>query len=1039
MRRPSSPSGPLHPGLNPLLLLVTALVVCAACKKSPGDATPAPSATASSSSADTHHLDDEARRALAEIATLETTKDVTCWTSFRQLDSFISSNGYSNFAVLAKITAVKALLRGAWEKTSQRSTNTTLGAADFEGAVKLAAGSMTDKRKQELASFATDLGMKAYKDYRTTSEHWRLVSSVVSDEIANSGKGTPLKPLAPDGLTALAELATRLSLLVLESAGELARDERAPMIEGSHVKRAHASLSKQYDLVNATRDVKPLSARETKERLAPLTKTLVEGKIKALQTYNKDSKDLVTDLNRVSKVPLSSEALAVWMKDLQSFTHFVAGGYEPMQSDNFLADGNFAPREQAGKPYVDAAQAENVTMQLFPHVIMPNGDVKLRFELNPASPGERPRKAFDELMLDYKQNAVRDTAIHWVVLQNVWKEKPFAMDAFAAEYLSEVLSMMVTHYIVRAEELAKATGKTTIDVAIAKSVRDRDYVMVMPRSEETKAWTPEQWKKKEAVLARYPKQLFKNVTATSGLPTTPPKLPDPAADDGDHSDVQRAMGAGIAVGDLDKDGYPDLFIAGEGMGRLYLNRGKEAPGKLRDATDAFGVPHGLDDSHGALFVDLDGDGTPELLVVRSEHPSLALKLENGKLVDVAAKLGFKTHKGAHVAQVLDYDRDGDLDIYVGYYGSDAANRNGAKKSLPSMDGRNGSPHELWRQGADGRFTEVGQAAGVADVGWTLAMTAFDYDNDGDPDLFLANDFGADVFYQNNGDGTFQDVAKLTETADRGSGMNASVTDVNGDGWLDLYVSNIDMFSKNIKVVFPTDGTVISNLDSALQASFQYLSGNKLFINPADKSGKKRFVAEQGTRFEPGDRGWGWAALFFDYENDGDEDMYLSTGWLETSFASNQKKQMFLLDDGVFYLAPPTSAEAFASNGRGAVAVDLDRDGDLDLVLSNFRQAPAVFENTQELGNHWVGFRLRGKAPNTGAVGARITVTSNDKKQLRETSGGNGYLGQNDSVVYVGVGKATSAAATVRWPNGEEQTVRDAKIDAISDVQQTAGK
>ncbi len=1028
---------------RPLAAFFAALLIgiCGACKKAPSDRAPAPSASASSASsptADAHHLDDEARRALAEIATLETTKDVTCWTSFRQLDSFISSNSYSNFAVLAKITAVKALLRAAWEKTSRLSAKPTLGAADFAAVVKLVEASMSDKKKQELASFATDLGMKAYQDYRTTSEHWRLVASVVSDEIANSGNGTPLKPLATDGLAALAELATRLSLLVLESAGELARTERAPMIEGAHVKRAHASLSKQYDLVNANRDVKMLAASETKERLAPLTKLLVEGKIKALQTYNKDSKDLVTDLNRVSKVPLSSEALAVWMKDLQSFSHFVAGGYEPMQSDNFLADGNFAPKDQPGKSYVDAAHAENVTMQLFPHVIMPNGDVKLRFELNPASPGERPRKAFDELMLDYKQNAVRDTAIHWIVLQNVWKEKAFAMDPFAAEYLSEVLSMMVTHYIVRAEELAKTTGKKTIDAAIAKSVRDRDYVMVMPRSEETKAWTPEQWKKKDAVLARYPKQLFKDVTATSGVPTTPPKPPD-AADDGGSADVQRAMGAGIAVGDLDRDGYPDLFIAGEGMGRLYMNRGKEAPGKFRDASDAFGVPRGLDDSHGTLFADLDGDGTPELLVIRSEHPSLVLKLEGGKLVDVAAKWGFKTHKGAHVAQVLDYDRDGDLDIYIGYYGSDAANRNAAKKNVPSMDGRNGSPHELWRRGADGHYTEVGQAAGVADVGWTLAMTAFDYDNDGDPDLFLANDFGADVFYQNNGDGTFQDVAKLTETADRGSGMNASVTDVNGDGWLDLYVSNIDMFSKNIKVVFPTDGMVISNLDSALQASFQYLSGNKLFVNPADKLGKKRFSPEQGTRFEPGDRGWGWAAVFFDYENDGDEDMYLSTGWLETSFASNQRKQMFLLDDEVFYLAPPTSAEAFASNGRSAVAVDIDRDGDLDLVLSNFRQAPAVFENTQAMANHWVGLRLHGRAPNTGAYGARVTVTSGGKKQIRETSGGNGYLGQNDDVIYVGIGQASSAEATVRWPDGTAHTIANVKVDAIVDVTESARK
>src|SRR5262249_29800989 len=161
---------------------------------------------------------------------------------------------------------------------------------------------------------------------------------------------------------------------------------------------------------------------------------------------------------------------------------------------------------------------------------------------------------------------------------------------------------------------------------------------------------------------------------------------------------------------------------------------------------------------------------------------------------------------------------------------------------------------------------------------------------------------------------------------------------------------------------------ITNIDAQLQQSFQYLSGNKLFVNPGDAKGKTRFKAEQGTRFEPGDRGWGWASIFFDYENDGDEDMYLSTGWLETSFASNQKKQMFIAEDGVYYLAPTGSPEAFASNGRAAVAVDIDRDGDQDLVLTNFRQAPAVFLNTQQAKNHWVGLRLRGKGENTRAIG-----------------------------------------------------------------------
>ena len=980
----------------------------------------------------TRFLDDAAKQVVASIAQQESTKDVTCWTSFRQLDSFISSGQYSNFAVLAKITAVKALVRAAWERASHDGRGETVTAEDLHAAAPVDATLPADKT-HALAAFATDLGMRAYKDYRTTSEHFRIVLSVLQDEI-DAGV-TDLRPLSPDGLAALAELTTRLSLRMLERAGTIARDERSPMIEGSHVKRAHDEIAKALGLVNTPPRAKPLAAAEVTERLAPLTSGLVDAKIQALQTFNQDSRDLVTDVNRITKVRVTAEALDVWMKDLKSFAHFVAGGYEPMQADNFLADGHFAPSKMQPVPYVDAARAESTTLQLFPHVILPDGDVKLHFEPNPGAPADHPRKAHDELMLDYKQNAARDTAIHWIVLKNVYAERPFAMDPFAAEYVSEVLSMMLTHYIQRGEAIAKDKGAAAIDASIAKQVRDPDYVMTMPVGEEAKGWSPEQWKTKSAVLAKYPGALFADATRASGLPTSAPDLPSGPIDPSGAFDIQRAMEGGIAVGDVDGDGYPDLFFAGEGMGRLYKNRGAADPGRFDNVTAEWGIPGQLDDSTGALFVDLEGDGDEDLLVLRSTRPSLLLRQDSpGHFTDAAATLGFSPHPGAHVASIFDYDRDGDLDIYVGYYGSDAANRpsgKGAARNLPSMDGRNGSPHELWRND-HGKFTEVGGQAGVADVGWTLATSTFDYDNDGDLDLFLANDFGADTFYRNRGDGTIEDVSAATQTADRGSGMNVSTTDVNGDGWLDFYVSNIDMYSKNIKVVFPTDATTINNMDVTLQKSFQYLSGNKLFLNPADANGKEPFVPVQGERFEPGDRGWGWAAVFFDYENDGDDDMFLSTGWLEGSTAGNQKKQMFVNDAGVYYLADPKSPEALASNGRSAIAVDVDRDGDMDLVVNNFRQAPAVFKNTQTAGNHFVGVRLRGKGGNAAAIGARVTLEAGGKKQMREVSCGNGYLGENDDVVGFGIGKAAKGAVTVRWPDGKTKVV-DVEGDKVVEV------
>jgi hypothetical protein len=1070
---------------------------------------------------DAGHLDETAMKIASEITNLETTKDVTCWTSFRQLDSFISSKEYSNFAALSKITAAKALVRAAWEKASRDAKGDKLTAADLT-ALSLPEARTTDDAK--LAQFATEtLKMKAYNDYRTTSEHWRLLLSVVQDEMLGGPK-TPLKPLAPDALAELSNIVTRLSLVLLQRSGELAQEERTPFIEAAHVKKAHAEIAEKSKLTNTPREQLP-ATEETKKRFAPITKAVIDGKIKALTTYNKSTGTLLGDMNRLAKVPLTEEGLGALRRQLQSFVHFIAAGHEPMQADNFLSDGQFAPAKLATRHYIDAPFAATATLQLFPHLILANGDLALHFEPNPAWAGKKDRKGFEVTVRDYEQNAVRDTAIHWLVMEQVFKERPYAMDAFAAEYVSEVVSMMTTHYMRRAETLANETKAKEIKADVFSKVRDREYVQVMPPPPNTVTWTPEQEAKKKAALAKYT-TLFKDVTAGSGVLAGLKwnKLPDPnakgaggkdlshagggkdlshagggkdlshagggkdlshagggkdpkdlshagggkdpkdlshagggkdpkdlshagggadggslahAGASGSHGNgVQKIMGSGVAVGDVNKDGYPDLFLAEEGSAHLFLNRGKEAPGKFTDATQAWGIPGGIGDAKHVVFFDMEGDGDLDLLVIRSDNPSLILKNDGGKYVDVTEAVGFKPYAiGAHVATIFDYDGDGNLDIYLGYYGSDASNRKGSQApNLPSMDGKNGTPHQLWKRGADGKYTEVGIKAGVADTGWTLAVGAFDYDNDGKLDLFLANDFGPDVLYRNKGDGTFEDVSKITRTDDNGSGMNASFTDVNGDGFLDFYVSNIDMFSKNIKVVYPTGKSTLTSYDEQLATTFQYISGNKLYVNPADKKGKTPFIAAEGKLFEPGDRGWGWATLFFDYENDGDDDMYLSNGWIDGSTAANQKKQMFINDKGFFYLAPPASPEAVPSNGRAAIAFDMDRDGDLDLLLLNFRQAPVLLENTQAFGNHWVQMRLRSAAPNAFAIGARVTATVGGRKILREVSCGNGYLGQDEDVLGFGIGQEKEAEVSIRWPNGKTETLK-VQADKVTDVTQ----
>ncbi|MBK6916619.1 MAG: CRTAC1 family protein [Deltaproteobacteria bacterium] len=1056
---------------------------------------------------------DTAAAIVAKIRELETSRDVTCWTSFRQLDNFIASKSYSNFATLTKIAAAKALAHGVWVAASQRAGGAAVTLADVQAVSKVDAA-LPAAKKDGLAQLPADLEAQHFKDYRTTSEHWRVLLSIAQDELLLADPR--VKPLAPDAADELAVVATKLSLALLTESGEIATEARTPYIEADHVKRAFTNLVAKFEIPAVPPvTIEAAQLEAAKPALLVLTRQLIDAKIEALQRFNKASGGLAGELNKISKIPVSEPGAARLREKLGHFADFMARGYEPMRADNYLADGNFADKPQDGLAYIDPTYVENATMQLFPYVMMPNGDVKLRFERRPGTIITADVEPADVVLLDHQMNAVRDTAIHWLVLQDLWAQQPFAMDPFAGEYLSELTSIVGTFWMRRAQTMARAGELPELGPELFEKVQDNRWAMVLPVEEEQRdAWTPARQRAKEVALAPYGAALFADVSAAWGLPgavavtvegaahaggavpdvgahsgkqvpaqgkdvgahsgqqvpaqgkdvgahsgTQVPaqgkdvgahsgqQVPAQGKDVGAHSgadgaahagesgfDIQKVMGSGIAVGDVDGDGDSDLFLAGIGFGRLLLNDIGAGNRRFIDATAAWGITADMVDSHHAMFFDHDGDGDLDLLVVRGRNPSLLYDNQGGKLVDVAATRGLATGPGAHVASAFDYDRDGDLDLYVGYYGSAACNRGACEgRNLPSVDGRNGSPNQLFRLDGE-RYTEVAAEAGVADEGWTLASGTFDYDGDGDVDLYLANDFGANPLFRNDGNGRFTDVALELGAADRGSGMNVSFSDLDRNGSFDVFVANIDMFSKTIKVVFPQDQSVV-NLTDGILRSFQYLSGNKLYLNLVGDDGVRRFEAQEGKWFEPGDRGWGWASVFFDYENDGDEDIYLANGWIPGSPAADQRNQMFVFDDHTFYLTPTAAPEAFEGNSRCAVSLDVDRDGDLDLVVNNFAQPPRLLENIQRGKHAALRLELRGADRNTRAVGAVVEVRSGKTVQRRQITAGLGYLGQDDEVVHVGLGRARTADVTVHWPDGTQSSHPRLATGAVHTISQ----
>ncbi len=349
--------------------------------------------------------------------------------------------------------------------------------------------------------------------------------------------------------------------------------------------------------------------------------------------------------------------------------------------------------------------------------------------------------------------------------------------------------------------------------------------------------------------------------------------------------IVRYAHAGVSTGDYDGDGWYDVFFANGEHPALYRNLG----GRFVETTAAAGIDPDLIGVATALFVDLDDDGDRDLFLGRITGDNLLYRNDgDGSFTDVSAEagLGGRFVTGAAAA---DYDRDGDLDLYVTRYLD-------PRKDLPTtlFYTRNSQGNSLLRNDGGLRFTDVTESAGVREGGLSLGSSFADVDADGDLDLYVANDFGRNALLRNEGDGTFTDVSHHSDAWDLGYGMSTSFGDVDADGDLDLYVSNVHsgqrwygqaatLYGYLLNSV--RQGTIFEDLPlyrelySYLGADWkeagdEVISGNSLLLN--DGGGSFREVGEIAGA-DP--FGWYWGSTMLDYDNDGDLDIYAANGWI----------------------------------------------------------------------------------------------------------------------------------------------------------------
>jgi hypothetical protein len=506
--------------------------------------------------------------------------------------------------------------------------------------------------------------------------------------------------------------------------------------------------------------------------------------------------------------------------------------------------------------------------------------------------------------------------------------------------------------------------------------------------------------------------------------------------------IFEAKGGGVCLLDYNNDGLLDIYFVNgstlEDM-RNGVNRGNalyrsNGDGTYADVTRQAGVA-GRGWGMGCAVGDFDNDGYLDVYVLCINANILYRNNHDGTFTDVTQKAGLKGGRWSTSAAFVDYDRDGYLDLYVAnniqvdIYSSPFSFREpdcdyrGAKV-MCGPRGLPGAQDALYHNNGDGTFTDVTVQAGVLERHpyYGLGVAVGDYNNDGWPDIYVANDSTPSYLYENQKNGTFKDVALLAGTAvsDDGmeqAGMGVDFGDYDNDGWLDITKTNF---------------------------SFDF---NNLYHNERDghfiDRSKPAGIAAPTIPFVC------WGTKFLDYDNDGWKDILVAAGHvyphLINSPAGGEKyyQQRLLLrnrGDGTFADVSSTSGPGIMQEkcSRGLAIGDLDNDGDVDAVIVNIDGTPSILRNDGGNEKNWLTVKLDGTISNRFGLGARIRASAGDRQQIAEATTSGSIFSASDSRVHFGLGSATRVDLEIRWPSGRVQALRGVRANQMIVVNEDSG-
>jgi enediyne biosynthesis protein E4 len=510
-----------------------------------------------------------------------------------------------------------------------------------------------------------------------------------------------------------------------------------------------------------------------------------------------------------------------------------------------------------------------------------------------------------------------------------------------------------------------------------------------------------------------------------------------------------ALGASVSVTDFDGDGKPDLYFTDTRFGEpnaLYHNRGD---GTFENVAARVGLADlnrpGEGVSMGAVWGDIDNDGREDVLVYRYGYPVLFRNVDGHHFEDVTAQSGLRRWINSNSAIWVDYDRDGLLDLYITAYfrDFDLWHLQTTEIMHNSFEfATNGGKNLLFHNLGGGKFEDVTDKMGVGSTRWTLAAASADFNGDGWPDIYLANDYGPEELYLNDRGRRFILTTAGLESESK-SGMSVVLGDAFNRGRLDAFVTNIS-----------ERGYLFQN--------------NNLRLNEIAQSGKFRNVAEGAVA----DAGWAWGGQFGDLNNDGNNELFVANGFISgdphksywyamskiagangrffenaatwpafgNASLSGYERSRVYINRGVagwIDVAQKVGVNDLY-DGRAVALADLWNRGEQDVIVANQNQPAVLYRDYPDTTNHWIAFKLIGTRSNRSAIGAEVTIEAGDLRQKRIIDGGSGFASQNDRRLHFGLGAHEWVdRVVIQWPSGTQQVLQRPAIDQFTTVTEPA--